>query len=241
MLQPVEHKLDARRHTELFEQANQVLIPTISGLQERDPAAVPGIYEKSYRLIFYLAIPAFVFLVIVSPLVSAIWLGRYDSLFIEFVALLAAGWLVNVLSNPAYVVALGTGALRWISIACGLSAALNAGLGFVAGKFFGGPAVVVATVASLMFGYALIITEYHIEHGVSFRALIPPASAAMLTTSGVVGLVFIPFFQAARDDSVLSLRMTLGLAAALFIIIVPMWLHPMRRRVWNWVTSRVAA
>lgn len=240
-MQPVEHKFDPRRDADLFEQANQVLIPTISGLQERDPAAVPEIYEKSYRLIFYLAIPAFVVLVVVSPLVCAIWLGRYEPLFIEFVALLAAGWLVNVLSNPAYVVALGTGALRWISIGCVLTAALNAGLGVVAGKFFGGPAVVAASVASLIFGYALIITEYHIRNRVSFGALIPPASAATLTTSGVVALVFIPFFHAARADSIFSVRMTLGLAAALFIMIVPMWLHPMRRRVWNWVTSRATA
>ena len=93
-----------------------VLVPTISGLRERDPAAIPAVYRASYRLVFFLGVPAFAFLVTVSPIVSRIWLGRYEPVFVTFVALLAAGWLVNILSNPAYVVDLGTGALRWVSI-----------------------------------------------------------------------------------------------------------------------------
>lgn len=226
---------------ELLVQANQVLIPTVSGLQERDPGAVPELYDKSYRLIFYLAIPAFVLLVVVSPVVCAVWLGRYEPLFGEFVAVLAAGWLVNVLANPAYVVDLGTGALRWISIGCLLTAALNTGLGIIAGKLLGGPAVVVASVASLIVGYALIIAAYHIENRVPFRALIPPASAGLLGTSGVVAVIFFPFFLAGRNDALLSFRTAFGMVATLLMMIVPMWLHPMRRRVWNWVTSRAAA
>ena len=240
-MKPVQNQFDPGGHAQLLEQANQVLIPTISGLQERDPTAVPQVYEKSYRLIFYLAVPAFVLLVAMSPVVSVIWLGRYQPLFVEFVALLAAGWLVNVLSNPAYVVDLGTGALRWVSVGCILTAALNAGLGFAAGKMFGGPAIVVATVLSLVAGYAVILVAYHVQNRVSFRALIPPASAGILAASGGVALLFFPFVRASHAGSFSSARIGMALAGALVMLIVPMWVHPMRRRVWTWVTSGAAA
>lgn len=226
---------------ELIAQANQVLVPTVSSLQESDPAAIPDVYDRSYRLVFYLAVPAFVFLVVVSPIVSAVWLGRYESIFVEFVALLAAGWLVNVLSNPAYVVDLGTGALRWVSVGCLLTAILNASIGLACGKIFGGAAVVVASVASLVAGYAVILAAYHIENRVSFRALIPPASSGILIVSAAVAVVFFPFFCAGRTDSLFSTRVVLGLGAVLLTMIVPMWIHPLRRRVWNWVMSRAVA
>jgi O-antigen/teichoic acid export membrane protein len=126
---------------ELIVQANLVLVPTISGLREREPEAIPAVYRASYRLVFFLGVPAFAFLLAVSPIVSRSWLGRYEPVFVLFVGLLAAGWLVNILSNPAYVVDLGAGALRWVSIRCACTAILNPALGYFAGKYFGGAAV----------------------------------------------------------------------------------------------------
>jgi O-antigen/teichoic acid export membrane protein len=215
-------------------------VPTVSSLQERDPAAIPDLYEKSYRLVFYLAIPAFVFVVVVSPVISILWLGRYEPLFVGFVALLAAGWLVNVLSNPAYVVDLGTGELRWVSIGCLLTAVLNAGLGLLCGRLFGGASVVAASVSSLTAGYAVILAAYHVQHRVPFRALIPPASLGILAASATAIIAF-AFFRTGYAGSPFSSRIAFGLAAVVLTIAVLMWIHPMRRRVWNWVTSRAPA
>lgn len=226
---------------ELLVQANQVLIPTISGLRERDPAVVPDIYEKSYRLIFYLGVPAFASVVIVSPLVSVIWLGRYEPVFMEFVALLAIGWLVNVLSNPAYVVDLATGALRWVAAGCALTAFLNVALGAVLGDVLGGPAVVIASVSSLIVGYAIILGAYHIENRIPFRRLVPPQNASMLAVSAIAIIFFLPLFAAGPVTSLFSPWITVGIPVALLIIVASMWMHPMRRRVWNWVTSRAVA
>jgi hypothetical protein len=40
----------------------------------------------------------------------------------------------------------------------------------------------------------------------------------------------------------LSLRVATEIAAALtMIVVVPMWIHPMRRRLLNWVLSRLPA
>ncbi|HTU36197.1 MAG TPA: hypothetical protein VMF66_20530 [Candidatus Acidoferrum sp.] len=217
------------------------MLPTVSGLQESHPAGIPDVYEKSYRLIFYLGVPAFAAVVIVSPLVSVLWIGRYEPVFIGFVALLSMGWLVNVLSNPAYVVDLATGALRWVTAGCVLTAILNAALGIVLGNAFGGTAVVVASVSALIAGYAIILGEYCLEHRVSFRQLLPPQSASILAASATAAIVFFPFFVTGHVSSLFSPRIAFGVPAGLLIIVVPMWIHPMRRRVWSWVTSRAVA
>jgi hypothetical protein len=227
---------------ELIVQGNQVLVPTISNLQERDPNSVPKIYRDSYRLIFFLAIPTFAFLVVVSPLISRIWIGAYEPIFVRFVALLAVGWLVNVLSNSAYVVDLGTGALGWVSFGCVSTAILNLGGGLILGEHFGGTAVVAASMASLIFGYIIVVVSHHIENGVPFRLLLPKESAGIALSALAGALIFLPFFCSSPPPSLYSPRVSTGLLAALLtIIIIPMWLHPLRRRLLHWVFSNLTA
>jgi O-antigen/teichoic acid export membrane protein len=225
---------------ELIVQANQVLVPTVSGLHERDPDSIPAVYRESYRLIFYLALPAFAFLVVASPFISRLWIGRYEPLFVQSVVLLACGWLVNVLANPAYVMDLGTGALRWALAGCITTATLNAALSFYAGMHRGGTAVVAASVFSLAFGYAIILVAYHLENRVSFGCLLPKHSAGILFTCLPGVMVLFPLFCRWPAHSALSLRTAAGAIAALAAMIaVPMWVHPMRKRVMRWVFSRV--
>ena len=38
---------------EVIVQANQVLVPTISRLKERDPASIPAVYRESYGWYFF--------------------------------------------------------------------------------------------------------------------------------------------------------------------------------------------
>lgn len=227
---------------ELIVQSNQVLVPTIADLQEREPDKVPRIYRESYRLIFFLAIPLFAFLLVVSPVVSRIWLGSYQPIFVKFVAVLATGWLVNSLSNAAYVTDLGTGALRWISIGCATTAILNLALGFIGGKLFGGMATVMASAFSLALGYFLIVFFYHRENQLSLSELLPRESIWILL-SGIGGtLVFLPIICASTASSPYSSGGASGLLVAAFsMIIIPMWVHPMRKRLVYWVLARVPA
>ena len=226
---------------EVTVQANLVLVPTVSSLKERDPRSISAIYRESYRLILFLAIPTFSFLVVVSPLVSQIWLGHYEPIFVGFVALLAAGWLVNVLCNPAYVVDLGTGALHWVFVGCACTATLNLGLGFLAGRYFGGTAVVAASVFSLALGYIIILGSYHIQNGAPFNQLLPKDSLAIVICSLAGVLVFLPWLSHAPLKSI-SLRLISEVSAALLMmIVIPMWVHPMRKRLISWVFSLLPA
>ena len=227
---------------ELIVQANQVLVPTVSRLRESDPVSIPRLYRESYRLIFFLAIPSSAFLIALSPLVSQFWIGRFEPIFISFVALLAVGWLVNILANPAYVVALGTGALKWVSVGCAMTAILNAGLGFLAGMRWGGTAVVGASVFSLAIGYTIVLAAYHLENRVSFAQLLPKESLGIVFASLVGASVLLPFFSLSGDRNQLSFPITaITLGAFAITIAVPMWMHPLRKRLVHWVFSRVMA
>jgi len=227
---------------ELIVQANQVLVPTISQLQERDPDQIPSVYRESYRLVFFLAVPVFASLTVLSPLVSRVWIGHYEPVFAEFVAIVALGWLVNVLSNPAYVVGLGTGTLRWVSAGCATTAILNAGLGFFAGLFGGGIAVVAASAFSLASGYVIVLAAHHLANRVPFGQLLPKESAGILFTSILGALLFLLVLYSSSARALASLSIpTATMAALLAAISVAMWVHPMRKRLLRWVFSRAPA
>ncbi len=227
---------------ELIVQANQVLIPTVSNLHERDRKSLPGLYRESYRLIFYLAIPTFAFVVIAAPLASRLWIGRYEPQFVMFAVLLAAGWFVNVLANPAYVFDLGTGALRWVSVGCITTGILNAAVGFVLGWKFGGTAVVAVSAATMAFGYVIILVSYHVHNREPLAVLAPKESTSIVLSSAAGILIFLPAFCSASTLSALSAQRAIVLSLALLAVIgIPMWMHPLRRRLLNWAHARLPA
>jgi O-antigen/teichoic acid export membrane protein len=169
-------------------------------------------------------------------------LGRYEAVFVIFVGFLAFGWLVNILSNPAYAVNLGTGALRWVSIGCATTVLLNATLGYAAGKTLGGTAVVAASAFSLAVGYAVVLIAYHLENRVPFGDLLPNHSAGILAASAVAVVVFLPFFCRANlrrvtaDPAVVA-----AFCLLLAMMTLTMWLHPMRRQLLNWISAHLPA
>jgi len=222
-------------------QANQVLVPTISSLGESEPNAIDRIYRDSYRVVFFLAVPSFAVLAMASPFISVLWIGRYEPVFVRFVGLLAVGWLVNVLCNPAYVVDLGTGSLRWVSIGCAVTAVLNAGLGIMAGRFAGGATIVAAGVLSLITGYLIILVAYHRERHESFGILLPHESRTILMLSVASGLMLLPLLYSG-EGLALSPRVFASAAVILAAsIAIPAWAHPIRRRLFQWLAAGISS
>jgi O-antigen/teichoic acid export membrane protein len=226
---------------ELVAQANEVLVPTVSSLQERSPHEIPAVYRDSCRWVFFFAVPAFALAVVLGPLVSVIWLGRCQPLLIAFIALLSSGWLVNVLSNPAYVVDLGTGTLGWVCLGCVLTACLNLGLGLLAGSYAGATAIVAASVCSLAIGYGIILVAYHVQNHAPFSQLLPAngsglsiacfsAVALSLSASSFLAGKELPFRATASNCCVCA-----------GIIIGAAWFHPLRKQLVHWVMSQVFA
>ncbi len=226
---------------ELIVQANQVLIPAVSHLQETDRESLPGLYRDSYRLVFFLAVPSFAAIAVLAPFVSRVWIGYYEPIFVEFVAMLVLAWLLNVLANPAYVFDLGTGALRPVTISCASTAILNAGLGLIAGHSFGGIAVVAVSALSLAGGYVFIHLAYLRNNRIPFAVLLPAESRSLLMFSAPCAIILCAMLFSRADRFSASPVLSAAIILAVCLLLVSMWRHPLRRRLIRWAFSRTTA
>jgi hypothetical protein len=77
-----------------------------------------------------------------------------------------------------------------------------------------------------------------LENRVPFRQLAPRDDAEIVFASVVGLLIFLPYFSRAGIHSLVSVRIGSGLAAAfLMIVILPTWVHPMRKRLLSWAVA----
>ncbi len=235
----------------LLVSANQVLVPAFARLNQLDPEKISVTYLASYRLIFYLAVPGFSMLAISAPLISGVWIGYTETVFIISMVLLCFGWLANVLSVPAYYADMGIGNMKHNVIVHVFTTAINLILILIIGDLLDGLGVVVAWVVALILGGALLNILYYMRNKILFSNIIPEYSR-WLVLFCLIG-IFIGYGIWLQEpvmlESLLMMiapsyvdasRITDGLMIASFIIIVgfPMWRHPMRKTLLNLVVKR---
>ena len=211
----------------IFVTANEVLVPTIADIQEREPAAVQEIYAKSFRILMFLIAPALPLFIGLTPVVSHLWIGTYNPTFVTFSVLLFIGWFLNLLAGPAYFANMGTGDLRWNVISHVVNGLLNLGLGVLLGWLFGGTGVVIGFVAALILASAVIAFTYESKHRVGVRQLFESTTLA-LGGIGLAGLgVMLGIYYSLVDwnltASALLMLITYSAVVAPFF-----WFHPMR-------------
>jgi len=223
----------------LIVSANQVLVPVIADLKERTPKKIQSIYLNSYRLIFYLALPLYSLIIVSMPIISEMWIGRYERIFVLFGVLLAMGWFLSTLKAPAHIANLGIGKLRWnvvSHIAIGL---LNVGLGFLLGIFYGGVGVVIAWSVSLALGSSIIYLSYHIKHKIPLIELLPKTSKLIIVAC-LIGVIFTLIMQNKLNHSLNGIELnSIIILSFLIIIFIPFWVHPMRKHLMGWVTNEL--
>lgn len=219
----------------LIVSANQVLVPAIADLQEKKPEIIRVVYRDSYRLLIYLALPLYSIIIACTPVISKLWIGHYEGTFVLFTILLAAGWFLNTLNSPAYFVNLGIGELRWNTISHIVIGVLNGGLGLLWGKLYGGIWVVIAWVFSLAAGSSIIILAYHLRHKIPLSELLPRESR-MTTLACVISMLIalMIYYPAHHLFSIITVS-SLVLLSFLAIVALPLWLHPMRKRLIGWI------
>lgn len=219
--------------------ASQVLFPAIADLKEKAPEKIRAIYQTSYQLLFYLTLPLYSLIIVSLPIISNIWIGHYEKIFIVFGALLAVAWFLNTLSLPAYYANLGIGELRWNIVSHIAIAVLNFVLGFLLGVYLGGNGVIVAWAISFALGGSIIYLSYNIKHKIPLIELLPKTSR----TIGIVCLlsllfVFIVQHKFNHTFNIIALNNIIPFLFLLFIFI-PFWLHPMRKRLMGWIVNEL--
>lgn len=219
----------------LIVSANQVLVPVIADLSEKNPAKIKLVYLTSYQLLFYLSLPLFSLIIVCVPFISEIWIGRYERFFVLFAVLLLIGRFLNTIEAPAYFANLGTGDLRWNVVSHISKGMLNAGLGVLLGVFYGGIGVVIAWVFSLALGSSIILFPYHIRHKISLIELLPKTSRSLIVACLIAILsTLVTYNMLNHRLNIIALNSIIILSFSL-IVIIPFWFHSMRKRLSGWV------
>ena len=221
----------------LIVSANQVIVPFIANLHEIGPERIRSVYQSNYNLLFFLALPLYTLIIISIPLISEIWIGHYERMFVFFGVLLCIGNFLNTLAVPSYFANLGTGRLRWNVISHIAIAILNTGLGVILGFLFGGYGVVVAWVIALTLGSAVIYLAYHINNKIPLGELFPRNCRVMAGVYIIILLIFLiiqPRINQSADAFTLNILL---ITAFLFVMTIPLYFHPMRKRLIGWVMN----
>jgi O-antigen/teichoic acid export membrane protein len=217
--------------------ANQVLVPAIAGLAENSPERLRYIYYENYRLLLYLSLPFFAAIIMSIPLISDLWIGHYESIFVMFSIFLTIGWFSNLMVAPGYFANLGTGRLRWNTTSHISIAMLNIILGIALGSVFGGIGVVIAWTISLVLGSAVVVVSYHIENHITFRVLFPGENRWLAFASACGMLFGLLIFN--KFNTIVSMTWLAPSCLMVFLaIVVPVfYVHPMTKRMKGWITS----
>jgi len=222
----------------LIVSANQVLIPVIADLKEKTPKKIQSVYLTSYNLLFYLALPLYSLIIVSIPLVSNLWIGHYENIFVLFGILLAIGWFLNTLNVPAYHVNLGIGELRWNVTSRIVIALLNVVFGYLLGILYDGIGVVLAWIISLFFGSSIIYLSYHIRYKIPLIELAPKASRIIIImcligifSSFIIRHIFFGSLNILALNSIIILLFST-------IVFPSLWFHPMRKRLVEWTTTK---
>lgn len=168
--------------------ANQTLVPYVSKMHELEPGRIRQIYKQVYDTVLYINLPFYAIVVASLPVISEIWLGHYEPMFVYMSFLLIIGRFVNAMSGPAFFTYLGTGKLRWNTLDYVTIGVLNIGCGYVLGVILGNIGVVLGAIIALITGSSIPIVAYHLENKIPFQCLLPKETRP-LTGYCIVGIV----------------------------------------------------
>lgn len=228
--------------------ANQVLVPSFASLKELEPHKIAPVFAKSNQVVFFLTLPAFGLLMVSSPIISYFWIGQFEPVFVMAMIVLSGGWLFNTLAVPAYFAGVGTGDMKNNVISHIVMTSMNLLLIALIGKIWQGSGVIVAWAVSLSVGGVLLNIIYFKHNRIDFMELVPKDSR-MLCLVSIFSLGLSYFYWLSQEYVVqqllkLSIQVPVptdllfyGSLIACFslIIIIPVWFHPVRAGLLDWI------
>jgi O-antigen/teichoic acid export membrane protein len=218
----------------LMVNANQVLVPAIADIQEKNPESIGNLYKRNYGLILYIAVPFYAAIISLAPIISDIWIGYHENIFVFSLVLLSIGWFINTLTAPSYFTYLGTGKLFWNMASHILIALLNMGVGLILGSLYGAKGVIIAWMVSLTAGSFLIILSYHAREDIHLSFLLPKEYISVVC-SCIVGIVLSRFlYYEIANKLHFAVTAVIMICSFALAVIFPIWLHPMRIYLMGW-------
>jgi O-antigen/teichoic acid export membrane protein len=219
--------------------ANRVVVPVAAGTNEHAPHRLTTLYQTNMRFVSVLVFPLYALVAAWVPLISELWIGRYEPQFTFFALILVVAWCSRSIADPAYFFSLGTGHIVWITVGCVWMGLSNFAIGMILGPEYGSTGVVLAVAASYVSGSFLIIVGFHRKQGILWRFSLPSEGAGVVGAGLLAaGIGVYTYNISAAHPKILcySLSMTLPL-----LVLGPaLWLHPLRTTIQEKILHSIA-
>jgi O-antigen/teichoic acid export membrane protein len=196
------------------------LLPAASQLDATgDRDRLVALYHRASRYLFMVGVPVFVFLAVHASVVITAWLGKPDQMAARVLQLLAAGTMVNSLSNAMAFVCQGIGRPDIQAWQSAFQLVANIVLSVLLFWLIGPLGAPAGTSLALILGAAVFATRFHPVLGTSTTALLREAALAPVALSGVGALG--SWLATARFDAVgrADAFPELALAGAVFALV----------------------
>jgi O-antigen/teichoic acid export membrane protein len=217
----------------------QVLVPAIADLKEKNPDSIHKVYKEAYCLVLFIALPYFSAIIAMTPVISRIWIGYYESSFVVFSILLSVGWFVNTLVTPAYFTNLGVGKLTWNTRGHIIMAVSNVIIGLLLGYISGGRGVVIAWMLSLIAGSMTILGSFHRRNKIPLSDVFPRGYLIVgLSSLAGFSISLLAYRSLSNNLSLISITAVVILTMTI-IPAFPLWRHPVRKRLMELRLSRL--
>ena len=186
---------------------------------------------------FFIAPSLFGFLIVCTPLVSEVWLGKIVPVFLWSTLFLSIGWFINILSVPAYYACVGTGDLGMPVVSHIAMSVLNVSAGFLLGGTMGGIGVILAWSIAIGVGGLLLNILYFRKNGISKINIIPKGDR-LLTAACITGLIvnYIIYLKIGCTAEPMISNIAI-IICFISIISIPLWHHPIRKVVFRFLTN----
>jgi O-antigen/teichoic acid export membrane protein len=217
--------------------ANQVIVPQTAAIGEQDADSIKSLYAWSLRLTTFVSLPTYALLLASANLISALVFKSDSPEFAFFFSVSILGWAANTFAIPAYFVNLGTGAVGQNLAQHVLMGVANLALGLALGALFFASGVVVAYAVSLALGGVFLVGVFQRRRGVHLGDLALRDHTPLLAVSLAVAVA-----AALASEIIGYARPYLGgilvVAVAALVLVVPVWLHPLRKELLGAIVAR---
>lgn len=204
----------------LLVNANQVAIPVIAEtVKTKSKTYLQEFYASMNRIMALFTFPLFTILIILSPLISSLLIGYYEPNFIYAICILTIGYIVNVMSDPAFFSCLGEGHLNIPIISHISMAIINVALGLVLGVLWGGYGIILAWSIATIVGSIVTMYLYHKMIDVSYRQILTKNEWQIIISSTLLifGSILLFAINIPSINNILKTFILLALSAIIYI------------------------
>lgn len=179
----------------LIVNANQVMVPVVAHTTNTKKEGLVELYKKTMSITLIVNIILIFGLLILTPIISILWIGFWEKTFIFSMIILSLSMFVNIMNGPSYFSCIGEGKLNIVLISHIILGLLNLILGFFFGHFFSGEGVIVSWGIAVIISSIYLIQAYQRQRLISTKFLFSQLNIFISFTSGLLVVLNLFFFN----------------------------------------------